>query len=152
MQLKKGFTLLELLVFIAIIALLCILAVISLSNIREKARDTKRVSDMSALQTAMETLNVEQGSYDKAGCTVGDAVNKCVGGATKLAGYLPVIANLSDTLANGNCATNCVMGCDYAFTALTKTGYGVQFYLENGVGNFKDGGCYVLSEKGIAKK
>ncbi|MFH0987757.1 MAG: type II secretion system protein [Parcubacteria group bacterium] len=152
MKLRRGFTLLELLVVIAIIALLCVLALISLSNIREKARDAKRVSDMSALQTAMATLSAEQGGYDKAGCVAGDVVSKCTSTGTKLAAYLPSLANLNDPLVNGNCATLCTLGCNYAFVNLSKADYSVKFYLEKGVGNYQEGGCYSLTDKGIVKQ
>ncbi len=51
---KKGFTLIELLVVIAIIGLLSTLAVVSLGTARGKARDAKRISDVKAIQTAIE--------------------------------------------------------------------------------------------------
>lgn len=51
---RRGFTLIELLVVIAIIGLLSTLAVVSLNNARQKARDARRMSDMKALQSAIE--------------------------------------------------------------------------------------------------
>jgi len=56
---KKGFTLIELLVVIAIIGLLSTLAVVSLNNARGKARDAKRISDVKAIQTAIELYKAE---------------------------------------------------------------------------------------------
>ncbi len=53
---KKGFTLIELLVVIAIIGLLSTLAVVSLGSARQKAADAKRISDLKAIQTAMEMV------------------------------------------------------------------------------------------------
>ncbi len=52
--LKRGFTLIELLVVIAIIGLLSSIVMVSLSSVRVKARDTKRVSDIRSLQLALE--------------------------------------------------------------------------------------------------
>lgn len=60
---QKGFTLIELLVVIAIIGLLSTLAVVSLNNAREKSRDSKRVSDVKQLQTALEMYYTECGGY-----------------------------------------------------------------------------------------
>lgn len=52
--LKSGFTLIELLVVIAIIALLSSVALISLMSARQKARDVKRLSDMTQMMNALE--------------------------------------------------------------------------------------------------
>lgn len=52
---KKGFTLVELLVVIAILALLMTIVVVTINpgEILRKTRDTKRVSDLGALRTAL---------------------------------------------------------------------------------------------------
>ncbi len=48
-----GFTLIELLVVVAIIALLTSIALISFMDARRKSRDSKRISDMTQMITAM---------------------------------------------------------------------------------------------------
>ena len=60
---KKAFTLVELLVVIAIIGLLATLSVIALSNARAKSRDTKRMSDIKQVQTALELYFNDQNRY-----------------------------------------------------------------------------------------
>ena len=60
---KKGFTLIELLVVIAIIGLLSTLAVVALSSAREKARDSKRLSDLKQVQTALELYYTDNNAY-----------------------------------------------------------------------------------------
>lgn len=49
-----GFTLIELMVVIAIIALLTSIALIALMSARQKSRDAKRLSDMTQMNTGLE--------------------------------------------------------------------------------------------------
>lgn len=53
-MIKKGFTLLEMLVVVGIIALLVGFAALSYSTVQKKARDARRKSDLKAFQNAME--------------------------------------------------------------------------------------------------
>ena len=60
---KQGFTLIELLVVISIIGLLSSVVLASLNSTRVKARDTKRVSEVRQLQTALQLYYDTNGSY-----------------------------------------------------------------------------------------
>jgi prepilin-type N-terminal cleavage/methylation domain-containing protein len=51
---SRAFTLVELLVVIAVIGLLSTIAVVSLSTSRIKARDAKRIADLKQISTAVE--------------------------------------------------------------------------------------------------
>ncbi|MFH1412962.1 MAG: prepilin-type N-terminal cleavage/methylation domain-containing protein, partial [bacterium] len=51
---NKGFTLIELLVVITIIGVLATMSGIALDSVRMKARDAKRVHDISEVRTALE--------------------------------------------------------------------------------------------------
>lgn len=76
---KKGFTLIELLVVIAIIGLLSTLAVVALGSARVKARDSKRLSDLKQLQTALELYYTDQNAYPTgSGVALGAANYACL--------------------------------------------------------------------------
>jgi len=51
---KKGFTLIELLVVIAVIGLLSSIVLVSMSPARKKAKDTRRMTDLKQISSAME--------------------------------------------------------------------------------------------------
>lgn len=69
----RGFTLVELLVVVAIIGLLATLSVLALGSARVRARDAKRLADIKTTQTALELYNNDQGGYppDQGGLTIG---------------------------------------------------------------------------------
>ncbi len=77
---KKGFTLIELLVVIAIIGLLSTLAVVALGSAREKANDSKRLSDLKQVQTALELFYTDFNHYptSTAAITLGGASSDCL--------------------------------------------------------------------------
>ena len=60
---KKGFTLIELMVVIAIIGLLASVVIASLNSARVKARDTRRISDLEQIRNALELYYNTNGNY-----------------------------------------------------------------------------------------
>ena len=57
----KGFTLVELLVVVAIIGILATIVLSSLSSARERARDARRLSDIATIQNALEMYANDNG-------------------------------------------------------------------------------------------
>ncbi len=133
---NKGFTLLELLVVIAIIGLISTMAVVSLNSAREKSRDAKRLSQVKAVQTAMEFVYDNQGDYQLAAC--GDVaapigIHTCV--ASGLEDFITRVADLQDP--NASTLTGCVdaaaAACQMSFATLPADDsqtYSIYFYLE----------------------
>ena len=66
---KKGFTLVELLVVIAIIGILSTLSVVSLNSARAKARDARRLSDIKQIRTALDMYYDASSTYPTTSCT-----------------------------------------------------------------------------------
>lgn len=91
-----GFTLIELLVVVAIIGLLASIVIVSLYHSRVKSRDTKRISDMTQMASALELYHNTYFGYPAA--TVAGVPN---GMAPQFIGQLPT----SPLPADGDCAT-----------------------------------------------
>lgn len=70
-KLQKGFTLVELLVVIAIIGILATLLLLQLGVARQRARDAKRIADVSQVRTASELYFDDAGTYPQAATFVG---------------------------------------------------------------------------------
>lgn len=128
---KKGFTLIELLVVIAIIGLLSTLAVVALGQARVKARDSKRLSDLKQMQTALELYYTDQGAYPEEDGTLGSETHACL--------------NVSGFEAAG--CTNPYMGLvpkdpttsqSYTYSSGTST-YSITATLEGAMGGFEAG-------------
>ncbi|MBU0546732.1 MAG: type II secretion system protein [Patescibacteria group bacterium] len=60
---NSGFTLIELLVVIAIIGLLSSIVLVSMQGAREKARDARRIQEITQIQTAVELYYDTHGQY-----------------------------------------------------------------------------------------
>lgn len=122
-NLRKGFTLLELMVVIAIIGILSSVAVVSFSSARGKARDAKRISSGKAVISAMTIYTDDNSALPTAG-TPGDGVwdgkGKLVkgsttylspgpGGTTATWALASSVGTWSETLENN---TSNIEGCD----------------------------------------
>jgi len=141
---KKGFTLIELLVVIAIIGLLSTLAVVALGSARQKARDSKRLSDLKQVQTALEMYYTDQNAYPSAATavTLGDTDHACLnssgfaatGCTTPYMGLVPVDPTATQS---------------YSYTSADGTTYSISATLEGVAGGLNAGGITV-SPSGIA--
>ena len=63
---QKEFTLLELLIVIAIIGILASLLVVNFTGIRERSRDAQRKSNLRQIQSALELYRADNGKYPNA--------------------------------------------------------------------------------------
>ena len=91
----RGFTIVELLVTIAIIALLTGIVITSLVPAKGKARDAKRISDIGNIQLALELFFDRCKEYP-ATITTGATATGCPGGIT-LDSYISVVPTQPDS-------------------------------------------------------
>ena len=68
---KKGFTLIEILIVVVIIGILTSIVLVGVGGFRERARDTKRVADLRQVQGALEIYYSKGNAYPSA-ATWGD--------------------------------------------------------------------------------
>lgn len=59
----KGFTLIELIIVVAIIGFLAVLAIVVLTSATQRSRDSKRVADINSMKKALDIYNGEVGSF-----------------------------------------------------------------------------------------
>jgi prepilin-type N-terminal cleavage/methylation domain-containing protein len=78
---SQGFTIVELLIVIVVIGILALLVITTYSGIQQKARNSKRQTDIQSIQTQLEAFFSQNG-------------------------YYPSLADMKDTAANGFLATN----------------------------------------------
>jgi prepilin-type N-terminal cleavage/methylation domain-containing protein len=71
----RGFTLIELLVVIAIIGLLATLAVVAFGTARARARDAKRIADITEIDKVIRLYYDEHGVYPGQGTTAGQKIS-----------------------------------------------------------------------------
>ncbi len=160
----KGFTLIGLLVVIAIIGLLSTIAIVAMGGARAKARDAKRISDIKQMSTILDIEEAVAPGTSLTGCVGGDArTNTCTNAGDIIAGFGTGSNNAMCDPA-GKCAlavicSSAAVGtaaCDYSISrggggALVPTtaNYEICFFMEsaNQFSGFR--GIYRIEDGGI---
>jgi len=60
---RRGFTLIEVLIAVSIVAVLSVIGIVSFSSVNARSRDTKRISDLEQVRSALEMYRSDKGSY-----------------------------------------------------------------------------------------
>jgi len=126
----RGFTLIELVVVIAIIGMIMTVSFVSFSNARQKARDTKRLSDVTQIQNALSVYFRDEGRYPET-MTFG---SELIGSSTSRT-YMTITPQNPSPRNDGICPND-----DYIYQAMaTGTDYKIDFCLSETVGNLTAG-------------
>src|SRR5664279_825429 len=119
MNLKKGFTLIEILVVVAIIGILASVVLASLNSARSKGRDARRVSDIHQINNALALYYDDHQAYPNSGGADWLSNSSTYWGslATSLNQYIKILpvdpANVSSLVYKYN---SDVLGSTYSLT------------------------------------
>lgn len=147
LQNKKGFTIIELLIVIAIIGLLATISMVALNGARLKGRDAKRVGDIRQVQTALELYFNDQNSYPVTATTLtlGSASARVL--CDTVAGFQADAVGCNK-IYMGIVPTNPAPGgVAYSYSGASLS-YSIGFSLEDATGGYAIG-AHTASERGI---
>lgn len=136
---KKGITLIEGLVVLAIIGLLGVLAAVALDSARERSRDAKRLADVTRISAALELYFNDHNSYPASAelSALGLAATRCLSGDGFVAAcdpasqsvYMEPVPTTPDAGLKEQVACGGVENA-YCYVG-TSEAYRLQFELEN---------------------
>lgn len=109
---RAAFTLIELLIAIAIIGMMTILATIAFKSAQEQARDARRLADISQIQNALELYRRDEGHYPD-----NLAFGQALSGSSSSISYLQYVP-LAPAVADGHCSES---GNAYSYTATANS-------------------------------
>lgn len=131
----RGFTLVELLVVVAIIGLLATIIMVNVGGTKANSRDAKRTEDITSIRNALSLYTNDMSGYPIQ-ATEGSAANL----ATAL---IPVYMSTMPTDPVNNGACNPITPNTYCYQSDGKT-YNLKFCLETDSVNNYSAGCHTL--------
>lgn len=124
---KKAFTLVEILIAISIISIIAVISVVSLNSSRANSRDTKRVSDIRQMQTALRMYYNDYKRYP----TTAEWGTKLATGSSVYLESIPQAPGVAD----GDCGASSTA---YIYESDGKT-YNIKFCTGSKVGDYVAG-------------
>ena len=105
---SKGFTIVELLIVIVVIGILATLVIVTFTGIQQKARDSKRKTDIGAVQAALESYYSSNNTYP----TLAD-LNDSTWRTTNMKGFDP--SALQDPKGNAQTLAGTASATQYGY-------------------------------------
>ena len=149
---KKGFSLIELLIVVAIMGILSAVVLSSLGTAREKARDARRIQDVKDMAKLL-VIESDTGNVALVGCTGSDALASICTGPGDISAFSDYTDPSGSTDA---CTSASVSGtdCNYSVSAADgSAGTGTEdfqicFNLEYGGSGMNDGPTSIVGPIG----
>jgi len=123
---KKGFTLVELIVVVTIIMVITTLGMVSFAGVNRRSRDSRRVADLKKVSIALEVYRQEVGSYPAALSTLEtDYIEAIPTDPKDFSYYYNQVTDYTYTYdaqmedvgsTNGSWGANCTGSCNYRVT------------------------------------
>ncbi|MBU1046221.1 type II secretion system GspH family protein [Patescibacteria group bacterium] len=138
---QKGFSLIELLIVVAIMGILAAVVLSSLGTAREKARDARRLEDVKDMVKLL-VIEADSGNVSLTGCTAADALTSICTGPGDISNF-PDYGDPSESITA--CTGASTAACNYSVSkADGSAGAGTEdfqicFYLEYGSGTLNAG-------------
>lgn len=152
-KLQKGFTLLELLVVLAIIGILAGVIMLAVGSARVKARDAKRAGDIRQMVTALEQYYIQNAAYPTGSTSLGAGTVLTDSGAMD-GGAEPFVPNYTGiipeapTPADGSCGSDAAAGNNNYWYEVADDGlrYTLTFCLGGRTGDWDEGTRYATPD------
>lgn len=133
---SQGFTIMELVVVMAVIAILAALTFNAIGNAQAKARDSQRAGDLSTLHSRLEEYYNDYGGYPNT-FTVSNFPGIDPSALTDPNGVSVTMTSPASDQSAAMAVTNPTSGANYKYipyptgcTAITCTGYVLKSYIE----------------------
>ncbi len=124
MKTKQGFSLLELLVVMAIIGVVLAIGIVNFSSTNQRSREAKRKADIEVIRSGLEIYRSENGAYPTTGQFTVD-VNGCINATTLTNGAATYVSNVPTDPKFNSSTGQC-----YIYTRPSTTTYNLSYLME----------------------